>query len=95
MIIYVDIDNTICETIGSDYHNSKPITKNISKINELYNKGNTIVYWTARGGSSGIDWTELTKKQLDDWNCLYHELSLDKPSFDVLFDDKAFKIDEL
>ena len=54
MIIYVDIDETICETPESrDYAKSVPITKNIKKINKLYDAGNTIVYWTARGSGSG------------------------------------------
>ena len=34
MIIYVDIDNTICNTENSDYHNSKPRQEQIDKINE-------------------------------------------------------------
>ena len=34
MIIYVDIDNTICKTSeDGNYNNSKPIKKNIAKIN--------------------------------------------------------------
>ena len=36
MIIYVDIDETICHTINGDYPNSKPIQENIDKINSLY-----------------------------------------------------------
>ena len=34
MIIYVDIDGTICETDGSDYRNAKPRPKQIAKINK-------------------------------------------------------------
>ena len=43
MKIYVDIDNTICKTLGMDYENAKPIKKNIDKINNLYNQGNEII----------------------------------------------------
>ena len=32
MIIYVDIDNTICHTENSDYHSSKPRQEQIDKI---------------------------------------------------------------
>ena len=32
MIIYVDIDNTICHTENSDYENSKPRYDQIEKI---------------------------------------------------------------
>ena len=39
MIIYVDIDGTICNTENSDYENSKPRYYQIGKINKLYNEG--------------------------------------------------------
>ena len=89
MIIFVDIDNTICLTKNSDYINSIPILDNITIINDLYDKGHDIIYWTARGGKSGIDHTELTKKQLKEWNCKYHELKMGKPSYDIFIDDKT------
>ena len=45
MIIYVDIDETICETPPDrDYAKAVPIEKNINKINELYDEGNTIIF---------------------------------------------------
>lgn len=94
MIYMVDIDNTICWTRKVDgkwdYPNSEPIQYRIDRINELYDGGNTIIYWTARGSGSGIDWTELTKQQLDSWGCKYHEVRLGKPSYDIWIDDKAF-----
>ena len=37
MIIYVDIDNTICHTENSDYKNSKTRQEKIDKINKLHN----------------------------------------------------------
>jgi hypothetical protein len=89
MIIFVDIDNTICLTNNSDYIHSSPIFENINVINKLYNDGHTIIYWTARGGKSGIDHTELTIKQLQEWKCKYHELKMGKPSYDIFIDDKA------
>jgi len=56
MIIYVDIDNTICKTpITGEYWLSKPLYDRIAKINDLYDKGNTIIYWTARGTQTGKD----------------------------------------
>jgi hypothetical protein len=95
MIYIVDIDNTICLTRKDaegrwDYLNSIPYKGRIERVNELYDEGNTIIYWTARGSGSGIDWTELTKQQLDDWGCKYHEVKLGKPSYDIWIDDKAF-----
>jgi hypothetical protein len=89
MIIFVDIDNTICITHQSNYPNSIPMYDNIKIINKLYDQCHHIVYWTARGGSSGLDHTELTSKQLNDWGCKYHELRMKKPTYDIFIDDKA------
>ena len=95
MIVYCDVDNTICLTNDSDYQNSEPIYENIEKINKLYDEGNTIVYWTARGATSGIDWELVTKTQLIMWECKFHELKMGKPAFDWIVDDKAKKISDL
>lgn len=90
MITYiVDIDNTICRTLWGDYPRATPITERIAKINKLYHEGHKIIYWTARGAISGTDWSELTKTQLQDWGCRYHELMMGKPHYDVWIDDKA------
>jgi group I intron endonuclease len=94
MNIFVDIDGTICHT-EDGYPNAKPIEFAIHKINRLYEIGHQITYWTARGANTGIDWTELTKKQLSEWGCLYHKLRLDKPAFDCLLDDKAIKMSDV
>ncbi len=89
MIIYVDIDETICKTPDSrDYSKAVPIKKNIKKINEMYDNGDTIVYWTARGTVSGIDWREVTEKQFKEWGVKHHELRLGKPNYDLFIDDK-------
>ena len=89
MIIYVDIDETICiSPEDRDYSKAKQIQKNINKINELYDNGNTIVYWTARGTGSGIDWTELTVMQLKEWGAKYNQVKLGKPVYDLFIDDK-------
>lgn len=93
MIYMVDIDQTICVTPQIDgkhrYDMSVPIPHRIEEINKLYDQGHTIKYWTARGSGSGLDWTELTQKQLNDWGCKFHEVKLGKPSYDVWIDDKA------
>jgi len=91
MIIYVDVDNTICITRdGIDkYKNAIPLKDKIDYINSLYDKGDTITYWTARGNSTGVDQTELTKQQLQEWGCNYHKLIMGKPSYDLLIDDKT------
>jgi hypothetical protein len=89
MIFIVDIDNTICKTENSDYLNSVPYPERIAKINKLYEEGHQIIYWTARGGVSGIDWTDHTRKQLTEWGCKYDEIRMRKPSYDMWIDDKA------
>lgn len=89
MIVYIDIDETICITPEDrDYAKAIPIYKNIVKANKLYNNGHTIVYWTARGTGTGIDWKEITEKQFKDWGVKYHELKFNKP-YDLIIDDKA------
>ena len=92
MKYYIDIDNTICITEKSDYINSIPINYRINKLNQLKNDGNYIVLWTARGMSSNIDYTELTIKQLKEWNVNYDELLFNKPNYDIYIDDKSFNV---
>lgn len=89
MIIIIDIDETICHSPNKDYKNAVPIQKNIDKANKLYDEGHTIIYWTARGSGSGLDWTELTKRQIKEWGAKCHEVKLGKPSYDLFIDDKA------
>ena len=95
MIIYVDIDETICRSPESrDYNFAIPIRSNIEKINELFDAGNTIVYWTARGTGSGIDWREITEQQFAKWGVKFHELRFGKPIYDLFIDDKNISSDE-
>ena len=97
----VDIDDTICFYSGARrYDLSEPNSKNIEKINKLYDEGWHITYWTARGASAKIDYYDYTKEQLDSWGCKYHDLVTGtsdnpKPSFDLVIDDKAKRIEEI
>jgi hypothetical protein len=95
MKIYVDIDNTICKTIGNDYMNAEPIKDNISKINRLHQQGHEITYWTARGGTSGKEWKEFTEYQLQSWRCMYDFLKIGDKPFDLIIDDRSKRIDEI
>ena len=89
-IIFVDIDETICLSPSSrDYSLAKPIVENIKKINNLYDSGNKIVYWTARGTMTGVDWRATTEKQFEKWGVKYHELMFGKPVYDLFIDDKS------
>ena len=96
-VIFVDIDETICVTPDNPrvYEEAKPIQEHIDKINKLYDEGNKIVYWTARGSRSGIDWYDLTKSQLEEWGAKHHELKCDKPYYDLFVEDKSIFIENL
>ena len=87
MMIMVDIDDTICE--GDTYETMTPITKNIEKINRLYMEGHEIIYWTASGTIKEGNWFHVTYEQLMDWGCLFHELRMNKPAYDLFIDDKV------
>lgn len=89
MDVFVDVDETIMSTQGTDYESAVPIEANIAKVNKMYDDGHHITIWTARGMKTGIDWRELTEKQLKDAGVKYHELRLDKPPFDLFIDDKV------
>lgn len=94
MIIYVDIDETICRSPESrDYKDAIPIIENIERINKLYDSGNQIVYWTARGTTTGICWRDITEKQFKRWGVKYHDLKFGKPNYDLFIDDKNINSD--
>ncbi len=85
----IDIDGIIGTLIDdNDYSKSKPLLDNIKGINKLYDEGNEIILFTARGYESGIDWSKLTKERFKDWGLKYHLLKFGKPSADFYIDDK-------
>jgi len=91
-----DIDGTIC-TMQEDhnYVNAQPFTDVVSKINDLYERGHTIILMTARGNGSGIDWQDITRKQVNEWGIKHHKLSVGKkPGADFYIDDKAINISD-
>jgi hypothetical protein len=102
--VFVDIDETICfyET-DRIYELAIPDFNNIKKINNLYDNGWDVTYWTARG-STQVDNTgrlnhirEITINQLNKWGAKYHNLVIGdkKPLFDLVIDDRAKRIEEL
>ena len=101
-IICFDLDNVICITKKNDYKNSKPLTRNIKIINQLYEKNNHIKIFTARFmGRSNQNSSLAIKKgyritatQLKEWKVKYHELILGKPSFDLYIDDLNHNFDK-
>jgi hypothetical protein len=96
VIYFVDIDKTICETSpesGLNYENAVPMPERISIINQLYDEGHTIVYWTARGTKTGLDWRPVTEKQFEQWGVKYTDLRFGKPVYDLFIDDKNINSD--
>lgn len=97
-----DLDGTICNTPlrESDrkpgYLESTPFPYMVETVNRLYDEGNYIIIMTARGRGSGIDWTELTQRQLSDWGVKYHEIEpmFHKPNADIFIDDKGIDVEE-
>lgn len=96
-----DIDGTLCDTPNDekgkpDYLNAKPFQFMVEQVNRLYDEGNYIIMQTARGKGSGIDHTELTKKQLNEWGYKYHELfpMFCKPTADIFIDDKGVNVED-
>lgn len=86
----IDIDGTICTQQDSgNYDKAEPHVNRINHINQLYDQGHEINFWTARGSVTGINWQELTKQQLNDWGVKYHTVSFNKPPYDIWIDDKA------
>ncbi len=95
-IFCFDLDNVICKTYKNFYSRSIPIKKNIKVINSLYDQGYIIKIFTARYmGRSNENikiakkkGTEMTLKQLKNWDVKYNKLIFGKPSFDIYIDDK-------
>jgi ribonucleotide monophosphatase NagD (HAD superfamily) len=89
----IDIDGTLCETIGADYESSTPIPKAIELVQNLRKSGHYIILFTARGTLTGKSWLELTKSQMSSWGVPYDELIMGKPAADIYIDDKALPAD--
>ena len=96
MIYIFDIDGTICSLVqNAEYMKAKPLKTRIQQVNNLYLEGHVIKLYTARGSSTGIDWTEVTKKQLHEWGVKYNDLIMNrKPHGDIFVDDKAVNADD-
>ena len=86
----IDIDGTICTNTFGKYNEALPFKNRINFINNLYDQGNIIKYFTARGSTTEIDWSADTKKQFSDWGVKYHDLIFKKPEGDIFVDDKSF-----
>lgn len=92
----IDIDGVVaCFREDLDYSNCIPNEKMLKIINKLYDMGNHIVLFTARGYKTGIDWRDVTEQQLMRWGVKFHELKFGKPNADFYIDDKMLGIKDL
>jgi hypothetical protein len=92
----IDIDNTICKEEGPVI-NRKPWTDRVEKINQLYDDGHIIIFYTARGNKSGRGeeyYGPITKAQLSAWGVKYHELYFKPFDGDIFIDDRSVHPDE-
>ncbi|MDF2587717.1 MAG: hypothetical protein K0S41_1558 [Anaerocolumna sp.] len=91
-----DIDGVIAKiSKNNDYSLAEPNESMIKIINKLYEMGNYVVLFTARGYVTGIDWVDTTNDQLNKWGLKYHELHFGKPNADYYIDDKMLSLDQL
>lgn len=91
-----DIDGVVAKFKDDlNYENAEPNQEMIDIINQLFDTGNTIVLFTARGYKTGIDWQEITIKQMKKWGVKYNELKFGKPDADYYIDDKNLTMQEL
>lgn len=94
MIYCFDIDGTLCTKTDGKYDLAEPFQERIAVVNALYDAGHTIKLFTARGSTTGIDWRELTERQMRAWNVRYHILMMGKPEADIFIDDKSVNADQ-
>jgi len=93
----VDIDGVLATTTvpPGRYPDAEPIHDAIAAVNGLFDAGHEIVLFTARGSSSGLDWQDVTERQMREWGVRYHRLMFGKPGADYYVDDKALLPDQL
>lgn len=84
-----DIDGTICSNTDGEYELARPFLDRIEYIKSLITKGHVVYFQTARGSETGIDWTELTHKQLVSWGIINPKVYFNKPTADIYVDDKG------
>ena len=92
----IDIDNTICKEEGPVI-SRQPWTDRIKKINQLYDDGHIIIFYTARGNKSGRGeeyYGPIPRAQLDAWGVKYHELYFKPFDGDIFIDDRSVHPDE-
>lgn len=88
MQIIIDLDGTIC-TEERQFSRSlaKPLPNAVESINALYERGHTIIIYTAR---TWAEW-EMTNSWLSSNGIKFHQLFMGKPVGDLWIDDRAIQ----
>ena len=99
----VDCDGVIADkTHGGDYSKSNPLKYGIEQVNKLYDKGYTIILYTARYGDREQgnmhlqyergyrEWTDWLAKH----GVKYHHAFIGKPAAALYIDDKAARVED-
>ena len=89
----VDIDGTLCieQEDYWKYDQAEPIRENIAKINNLYDKGHTIVLHTARFRED----ENITRGWLARHGVKFHTIQFEKFRADFYVDSAAMRPEEL
>lgn len=79
-IFIIDIDGTICENVRNEegldrMAEAKPLHGSIERINELYEEGHYICFFTARTDEH----KKVTEKWLEKYGVKYHQILYNKP----------------
>lgn len=94
--LVIDIDGVIATLVPHhQYDLAEPIEHAIQLVNRLYDDGNAIILFTARGSATGVDWARITLQQLKRWGVRYHELRFGKPAADYYIDDHNLSLSDL
>ena len=91
--ICFDLDGTLCTNTFGDYEAAEPFAWAIERLNDLASAGHRIIIFTARGTATGLDWSDVTRAQLERWGASYHDLQFGKPNAAVFVDDRAVHTD--
>lgn len=91
MIIFVDFDKTLTIEHMTTIINTTPNFNLISRINEMYDAGNTIVIYSCRSNPEICD--KKQEEKMIEWLSLYKvkytRIEKNKPYYDIIIDDKA------
>jgi phosphosulfolactate synthase (CoM biosynthesis protein A) len=96
-VFVIDTDGTLRSLTDGKYQNAVANQARIHEVNQLYDAGNTIILFTARGmgrnnnnaNEAVREFEQLTLNQIQSWGLKYHRIFFGKPAGDFYIDDKA------